>query len=164
MIFGTVTVGIAITGIMLINVDFLKNNVESDFINKIREMEDDSEPMIFTLISKDNPSTGHQNYCGHTHMAIEEYWYFADVHSGGVLSSNVTQDVSAWCEDDDDSCYCELCKVIGADRISYEDFFREHVSATCPVAPKSENTTSFDPTQCNGLKKPNQHKHQFYFQ
>ena len=113
--------------------------------------------MIFTVISKLDSVTGNQNYCGHAHMAVEEYWYFADVYNGKLQESYVTQDISPWCEDYDDSCYCELREVIGADRRSYEDFFREHVSETCPIVPMPESATSFDPTQCKWIEtKPTQ--------
>ena len=129
-----------------------KAKIESDFLNKIREAGDNSEPMSLTVISKYDSATNHQNYCGHAHMAIEEYWYFADIYNGDLLSSNVTQSISPWCGDDDDSCYCELREVIGADRRSYEDFFGEHVSETCPIVPMPENATSFDPTQCKWVE------------
>lgn len=130
-----------------------KDKIESDFMNKIMEAGDISEPMTFTIISKhaDDP-IGHEDYYGHAHMEVEEYWYFADVYHGELQESNVTQDVHPWCEDDDDSCYCELREVIGVDRQSYEDFFRMHVSETCPIIPMPETTTSFDPTRCEWIE------------
>jgi len=151
IITGIVIVVVIIAGVVMINDDPLRYEVESDFLNKIREAGDNSEPMMFTVISK-HDSSDHQNYCGYAHMAVEVYWYFADVYNGDLLSSNMTQGISSWCEDGDDSCYCELREVIGVDRRSCEDFFREHVSTTCPVVPMSENATSFDPTKCEWIE------------
>ena len=125
---------------------------ESDFLNKIRETGDNSEPMTFTVISKQESSTGHEDYCGYAHMEVEEYWYFAEVYNGELQDSNVTQDVYPWCEDDDNTCYCELREAIGVDRRSYEDFFREHVSDTCPIVTMPESATSFDPIQCKWIE------------
>jgi len=134
--------------------DTLRNEIESDFMNKIRETGDDTDSMTFVVISKQDLFNRHENYCGHAHMAVEEYWYFADTLNDVLLSSNVTQDVSPWCEDDDDSCYCELREFIGVDRRSYEDFFREHVSQTCPVITMPENTT-YDPINCEWIENEN---------
>ncbi len=134
-----------------------KSGIESDFLNKIREDGDDTEPMTFTIISKQGDHAKFENYCGHAHMAVEEYWYFADVYDGGMLNSNVTQHISPWCEDDDEGCYCELREVIGVDRRSYEDFFREHASATCPIVPMPESVSrlSFDPAKCEWIENEN---------
>lgn len=125
-----------------------QNEIETDFLNKIRETGDDSEPMTFTVISKQDLFNRHENYCGHAHMGQEEYWYFADTLSDALLTSSVIQDVTPWCADDNDSCYCELREFIGVDRQSYEDFFKMHVSETCPVVPMPKTATSFDPTKC----------------
>jgi len=136
--------------------EFAHNNipskVEADFLNKIREAGDNSEPMTFTIISKHDDSTGNENFCGHAHMEVEEYWYFADTFDDTLSSSSVIQDVSPWCEDDDDNCYCELREFIGVDRRSFENFFRTHVSETCPVIPMPKTATSFDPTKCQWIE------------
>ncbi len=129
--------------------------VETDFMNKIKETGDNSTSMTFVVISKQNLFTAHENFCGFAHMEVEEYWYFADTYKDILLNSNVTQDVSPWCEDDDDSCYCELREFIGKDRRSYENFFREHVSQTCPVIPMPENANSFDPIKCEWIENEN---------
>ena len=133
--------------------DSLRYEIETDFMNKIREAGDDSEPMSLTVISKQDPFTLHENYCGHAHMDVEEYWYFADTYNDVLLSSIVIQNISSWCEDDNDNCYCKLRESIGVDRRSYEDFFRMHVSETCPVTPIPKTATSFDPTTCKWIEK-----------
>ena len=137
------------------NENTFRYEIETDFLNKIRDSGDDSNSMTFVVISKQDLFNRHENYCGHAHMEVEEYWYFADTLNDVLLSSNVTQDVSPWCEDDDDSCYCELREFIGVDTRSYEDFFRDHVSQTCPVIPMPENATSFDPTKCEWIENEN---------
>ncbi len=135
--------------------DTFRYEIETDFLNKIREAGDDSNSMTFVVISKQNLFTAHENFCGFAHMEVEEYWYFADTYKDILLSSNVTQDVSPWCEDGDDSCYCELREFIGKDRRSYENFFREHVSQTCPLIPMPENANSFDPIKCEWIENEN---------
>jgi hypothetical protein len=137
------------------NENTLKHEVEADFMNKIKETGDDSTSMTFVVISKQDLFTRHENFCGFAHREVEEYWYFADTLNDVLLSSNVTQDVSPWCEDDDNSCYCELREFIGVDRRSYEDFFREHVSQTCPVITMPENATSYDPINCEWIENEN---------
>ena len=134
-----------------------KNEVETDFLNKIREMGDETNSMTFVVISKQDLFNRHENFCGFAHMKVEEYWYFADTLNNTILSSNVTQDVTPWCENNDDSCYCELREFIGKDRRSYEEFFREHVSTTCPVVPMPENLDglSFDPKKCEWIETEN---------
>lgn len=132
--------------------NIFKNQVETDFMNKIREAGDDSKPMTFAVISKQDLFNRHENYCGHAHMVQKEYWYFADTFDDALLSSSVVQGISSWCEDDNDSCYCELREFIGVDRRSYENFFREHVSETCPVIPMPKTATSFDPTKCQWIE------------
>ncbi|MCA9828795.1 MAG: hypothetical protein KC444_10510, partial [Nitrosopumilus sp.] len=130
-----------------------KSKVETDFMNKIRETGDDSEPMTFTVISKQDLLSLHENYCGHAHMAQDEYWYFADTYNDVLLSSSVIQNISSWCEDDNDGCYCELREFIGVDRRSYEDCFRTYVSETCAVTHMPRTSTSFDPTKCKWIEK-----------
>ena len=133
----------------------LQYRLETDFLNKIRQMGDNSNSMTFVINSKKDMVTEHMNFCGFGHMEDQEYWYFAETFNDVILSSNVTQNVTPWCEDYDDSCYCELREQIGVDRRSYEDFFREHVSQTCPVIPMPENATSFDPTKCKWIENEN---------
>lgn len=87
---GIVTVVVIIPRVVMINDDPLRYEVESDFLNKIREAGDNSEPVRFTVISK-HGSSGHQNYCGYAHMAVEAYWYFADIYNRNLLSSNMTK-------------------------------------------------------------------------
>ena len=133
--------------------DALRYEIETDFLDKIRETGDDSEPMTFTVISKQDLFNRHENYCGYAHMELEEYWYFADTFDDALLSSSVVQDISSWCEDGNEGCYCELREFIGVDRRSYDDFFRTHVSETCPVIPMPRTATSFDPTKCEWIEK-----------
>jgi len=137
--------------------DTFKYEVETDFMNKIKKTGDNSTPMTFVVIMKQDLFTRHENFCGFAHMEVEEYWYFADTYNDTLLSSNVTQDVSPFCEDDDDSCYCELREFLKKDRRSYEEFFRMHVSDTCPVIPMPENVKglSFDPTKCEWIENEN---------
>ena len=155
LIIGSIIVVVAliISGIMMTYENNPREKVELDFMNKIREAGDDSEPMSFTVISKQDTFTKNEDYCGHAHMAVEEYWYFADVYNGKLQESNVTQDVYPWCEDNDNTCYCELREIIGLDSQSYEEFFRMHVSETCPITPMPENTAGFDPTKCRWIEK-----------
>ena len=107
------------------------------------------------MISKHDSSSLHESYCGHAHMGQEEYWYFADTFDDTLLSSSMIRDVSPWCEDNNDSCYCELRELIGMDRKSYESFFRTHVSETCPVILMPKTVTSFDPTKCEWIEDKN---------
>lgn len=132
--------------------DTLRYKVETDFMNKIKETGDDSEPMTLTVISKQDLFNRHENYCGHAHMEQEEYWYFADTFDDALQTSSVIQGISPWCEDSNDSCYCELREFIGVDRRSFEDFFRTHVSQTCPIAPMPKTATSFDPIKCQWIE------------
>jgi hypothetical protein len=135
--------------------DTFRDEIETDFMNKIRESGDNSTSMTFVVNSKQDLFTGHENFCGFAHMEVEEYWYFADTYKDVLLSSNVTQDVSPFCEKDDDSCYCELREYLFGERVTYEEFFRNHVSGTCPIIPMPENATSFDPTKCEWIENEN---------
>ena len=132
--------------------DQIRAEIEDDFMSKIRESGDKTDPMTFVVISKQDLFNRHEYYCGHAHMEIEEYWYFADTLNESLLSSSVIQGIHGWCEDDNNGCYCELREFIGVDRRSYEDFFRMHVSETCPVIPMPKTATSFDPTKCEWVE------------
>jgi len=55
---------------------------------------------------------------------------------------------SPYCEDDDHSCFCDLQEKLIGERKNYEEFFREHVSTTCPITPKLKNSISYDPINC----------------
>ena len=38
--------------------------------------------------------------------------------------------------------------------LTYEEFFRLHVSETCPITEKPENATSYDPVYCTWITNP----------
>ena len=38
-----------------------------------------------------------------------------------------------------------------SDQENYEEFFRMHVSSTCPISPQPENAYSYDPDNCQWL-------------
>ena len=38
-----------------------------------------------------------------------------------------------------------------SDEENYEEFFREHVSTTCPITPMPESATSYDPENCQWI-------------
>lgn len=130
--------------------------VEELFMDALEETSGD-DLQVTTLVvikSKDN-ELQYDNYCGFAHLENKEVWFDADFADNRIVGAAIVDPPSPYCADDDHSCFCDLQEKLTGERKSYEEFFREHVSETCPIIPKPESTTSFDPTKCEWIENEN---------
>ncbi|MDH3203215.1 MAG: hypothetical protein OEL81_00880 [Nitrosopumilus sp.] len=123
--------------------------VEQYFMDALNETHDDNlQVNIFVVIKSQNNTSQYDNHCGFAHLEREEVWFDADFAENRIVKAHFVDPPSPYCEDDDHSCFCDLQEELTGERVSYEEFFREHVSQTCPIIPMPDEATSFDPTKC----------------
>jgi hypothetical protein len=132
--------------------------VEQLFMDALEETHEGNLQLnTFIVIKSQNNEPQHDNYCGFAHLESEEVWFDADFAENRIVKASFVDPPSPYCEDDDHSCFCDLQEELTGERESYEEFFREHVSETCPIIlmPKDGDGLSFDPTKCEWIEIEN---------
>ena len=129
--------------------------VEQLFMDALKETNDDDlQIMTLVVIKSKNNEPQYDNYCGFAHLENNEVWFDADFAENRIVGAAIVDPPSPYCADDDHSCFCDLQEKLIGERKSYEEFFREHVSETCPIIamPESADGLSFDPTKCDWIE------------
>jgi len=132
--------------------------VEQLFMDALKETNDDNlQVMTLVVIKSKNNEPQYDNYCGFAHLENQEVWFDADFAENRIIRAAFVDPPSPYCADGDHSCFCDLQEKLTGERKSYEEFFREHVSETCPIIPipEDDNGLSFDPTKCEWIENEN---------
>jgi len=130
--------------------------VEQLFMDALKETNDDNlQVMTFVVIKSKNNEPQYDNYCGFAQLENQEVWFDAYFAENRMVRAAFVEPPSSYCADDDHSCFCDLQEKLTGERKSYEEFFREHVSETCPVILMPENATSYDPINCEWIENEN---------
>ena len=132
--------------------------VEQLFMDALKETNDDNlQVMTLVVIKSKNNEPQYDNYCGFAHLENQEVWFDADFAENRIIRAAFVDPPSPYCADSDHSCFCDLQEKLTGERKSYEEFFREHVSETCPIIPipEDDNGLSFDPTKCEWIENEN---------
>jgi len=127
--------------------------VEQLFMEALEEtIGDNLHVREFLVIKSQNNEPKYDNYCGFAHLENNEVWFDADFAENRIIRASIVDPPPAHCEDDDHSCFCDLQEKLNGERKNYEEFFRDHVSGSCPIIPIPENATSFDPSKCDWIE------------
>lgn len=128
--------------------------VEELFMDVLEEIYDDNlQVKTLVVIKSKNNESSYDNYCGFAHLENQEVWFDADFAENQLIQGVIVDPPSPYCTDDDHSCFCDLQEKLTGERKSYEEFFRQHVSETCPVIPMPSDDVTFDPTTCTWTAK-----------